>query len=309
MQKTTCLLLTLAITALGSLCAKDVSVLTIGNSFANNALRYLEEIVDSTDHTVKVGRANLGGCSLQRHWEIVERYEADPEDPKGKPYMNKHSLKDMLTQQPWQYVTVQQVSTRSYLPETFEPEGSLLIEYVQENAPQAEVLLHQTWAYRADDRLFREGEVTQDTMYQRLSENYENLSQKHEGLRVLPSGKAFQLARKDPRWNFRIEPTDFDPQALEYPELPQQSQSLNVGYKWIHVKKDDRWILRNDGHHANDAGCYLAGLVWYGTLFDEDPRMVTFKPDSISEEDAVLLREFAARALENPGTLVLPPAN
>ena len=46
---------------------KTVRLLTIGNSFAENALTYLPQIVDSAGHNLVVGRANLGGCTLERH--------------------------------------------------------------------------------------------------------------------------------------------------------------------------------------------------------------------------------------------------
>ncbi|MCA9123794.1 MAG: hypothetical protein H6822_00480 [Planctomycetaceae bacterium] len=40
---------------------KTVRLLTIGNSFADNALTYLPQIVHSAGHKLVVGRANLGG--------------------------------------------------------------------------------------------------------------------------------------------------------------------------------------------------------------------------------------------------------
>ncbi len=49
--------------------------------------------------------------------------------------------------------------------------------------------------------------------------------------------------------------------------------------------------------HADtyDSGCYLIGCVWIETLFGKDVRKVTFKPDSLSKEDAVVLRGIAHR--------------
>jgi hypothetical protein len=71
--------------------------------------------------------------------------------------------------------------------------------------------------------------------------------------------------------------------------LPAERNSLNVGYSWT---KEGR--LKFDPNHANEAGCYLAGLVWYGVLFGEDPAAVTFRPDKVPEDFAAFLKQTAS---------------
>lgn len=96
-------------------------------------------------------------------------------------------------------------------------------------------------------------------------------------------------------WN--LSPDGFDPQHndLTYPEdknnLPNSSKSQNADYSW--QKKDGEWFIRGDGFHANAAGEYLGGLVWFEFLSGVDAREVTFKPSSLTDEQAESLREIA----------------
>ena len=50
-----------------------IRLLTIGNSFAGNTLTFLQDIAAPVDGVrFEIGRANLGGCSLQKHSNLAE---------------------------------------------------------------------------------------------------------------------------------------------------------------------------------------------------------------------------------------------
>ena len=58
--------------------AKDLKVLTIGNSFADSVFVFLPKIMEAdTENTLVLERANHGGCELDRHWSYVEKEEKD----------------------------------------------------------------------------------------------------------------------------------------------------------------------------------------------------------------------------------------
>ncbi len=57
--------------------ARTVRVLTIGNSFAQNACKYLEEIAKDGSVDLVIGTANLGGCTLERHAALAKQSESD----------------------------------------------------------------------------------------------------------------------------------------------------------------------------------------------------------------------------------------
>jgi len=92
-------------------------VLTVGNSFSQNASQYITELAANAGCALIMGHADIAGCWLGKHWAAVEKAQADPNDPAGKPYVvtvnNKQvmrSLKEILTQDKWDVVTIQQYS-------------------------------------------------------------------------------------------------------------------------------------------------------------------------------------------------------
>jgi hypothetical protein len=54
----------------------------------------------------------------------------------------------------WDYVTIQQASIKSHDFSTYQPHAGFLRDLITKHAPQAKLLIHQTWAYRVDDPRF-----------------------------------------------------------------------------------------------------------------------------------------------------------
>jgi hypothetical protein len=95
-----------------------ISILTIGNSFARNACQYLEEISNSVDeYKIEITRANIGGCSLEQHANLIDSCE---KNASYKPYQGKYTLKELLKMHSYDFVTIQQVSSQSFKPESYE---------------------------------------------------------------------------------------------------------------------------------------------------------------------------------------------
>ena len=138
---TTCALSGLLLLGIGAEAAdkakvKKVKVLGIGNSFLGNATVYKNKLnAEDPANKLIVGVALIGGCSLEKHWKLVEAHEKNPNDPKGKPYRmgkKKASLKEMLRSNKWDYVTIQQLSNLSDRPETYMPYAENLYKIYQE---------------------------------------------------------------------------------------------------------------------------------------------------------------------------------
>ncbi|QDT11555.1 DUF4886 domain-containing protein [Planctomycetes bacterium K23_9] len=275
---------------------RTVRVLTIGNSFANNALTFLPQIVEAAGHKVIVGRANLGGCTFERHWKHVAQHEANPDSKEGSPYEGgRHSLEAMLTSEQWDFITLQQVSYKSHDLKTYQPYADNLVRYVKKLAPEAKILVHQIWAYRMDDARFRPSNKgkephTHAVMYQQVREAYHQFADSH-GLEVIPSGDAMFLADTDQRWGFRPD-INFDFDNATYPNLPVQTHSLHTGWAWKKTK-DGSHRLNLDGHHANRSGQYLLGCVWFETFFDESVVENPFVPKGIDPIYGKFLRQTA----------------
>lgn len=279
---------------------KTVRLLTIGNSFADNALKYLPGIVGASENKLVYARANLGGCTLQRHWSHMDKYEANKDDKLGRPYgKGQASLAERLQQEPWDFVTIQQVSWQSHDATTYRPYARQLHQYIGKHAPQAKVLLHQIWAYRVDDPRFtpkNEGKEphSHQVMYQQVRDAYHAIADELKA-HVIPSGDAMYVADTNQKWGYQRD-DKFDFNAAKHPALPKQTHSLHVGWRW-RKQKDATQKLQMDGHHANQAGEYLIGCVWYEVLFDRSVVDNTFLPQGMDVTYAKFLRQTAHDAV------------
>lgn len=284
---------------------KTVRLLTIGNSFAENALTYLPQIVESSGHKLVVGRANLGGCTLERHWNHAAQFEAEPSDRGGSPYGGgKHSLKEMLTKDDWDFVTIQQVSYKSHDLQTYQPYADHLHRYIRKHAPNATILAHQIWAYRLDDPRFKpanEGREphTHAVMYKQVRKAYRTLAGRLN-LNLIPSGDAMYRADTDQNWGYRID-DKFDFENATYPDLPDQTHSLHAGWQW-RKQKEGAWKLRMDGHHASSTGKYLLGCVWFETFINENVVGNGFVPKGIDSSYAEFLQHTAHETVSSAAT-------
>lgn len=242
---------------------------------------------------------------MSRHTGHLEAFLADPTDENGRPYKHQpdpktgekrdFSLVEALQAEAWDYVTIQQVSHLSFLPDTYEPHAKLLIDTIKAHAPQAEILIHQTWAYREDHAIFVDG-FTPLEMYERSRAAYHELSKRY-GLRILPVGDAFHAARQLPRWTFLPDP-NFDYENPAEGALPDQSTSLNVGWHWATDRATGNLVFKLDSIHANVAGSYLGGSVFYEVIFNDSVLDVEYVPEGLSPEDAKALRKIAHDQVE-----------
>jgi hypothetical protein len=277
--------------------AKTVRLVTIGNSFSGNATHYLGDLAKAAGHTLVHQPMSIGGASMEVHWTRIQANEKDPKDPAGL-YGTK-SLGGVLKTDDWDFVTIQQASIKSHDLDTYRPFASQLQQYVKTHAPKAELLIHQTWAYRCDDPRFgpkaaKNDPPSREAMYTQLTAAYRTIA-KELNLRRIPVGDAFHLADSDPKWGFKPD-ASFDAAKAVAPALPDQTHSLHVGWKWS-TDKDGKQKLGMDGHHANSAGEYLGACVWFEVMFKESAVGNSFVPKGLAPEDAKYLQETAHKAV------------
>jgi len=266
--------------------SRHVRLLAIGNSFSKNATRYLPDIVKAAGDQLTFQHICIGGCPLEKHWKNAEAFQ------KGSTQVMA-SAWSALTAEKWDFVTIQQYSMYSFKIETYRPYAKLLHDYIKGKNPQAALLIHETWAYREDDPLFKKT-MTQQEMYWRVRNAYETIASEL-GCRIIPSGDAFENARTDPDWKGVFPDPKFDYKRTQYPDLPDQTHSLHAGYSW--KKAGNKWKLNIDGHHAGPAGEYLAAAVWYETLFGKSIVGNTFVPNHIKQDKIMILQRIAHKTV------------
>ena len=85
----------------------ELKLLSIGNSYTVNAHSLLRHIIEQHGKAKAViGMAQVGGCTFERHWKMHLKSE---EKPEYKPYKyndKKMSLRDYLTAEKWDVVTI-----------------------------------------------------------------------------------------------------------------------------------------------------------------------------------------------------------
>lgn len=232
-----------------------MNVLCIGNSFSQDATRYLHQI---SDEKIYVRNLYIGGCSLERHWSNIVNESADYEWQKNGRMLKTMSINEAVTKKKWDFITVQQVSQDSGIESTYEPFLTNIIEFLKEKCPNAEIVFHRTWAY--DDKSDHGGFVNYNrdrkTMIDAIIKTTDYFAKKH-GLRVIPNGEAIEGARA----------------------LPEFQGELNIN---------------RDGFHLSlDYGRYLAGLTMYAFFTDDDPTNVTYEPEDTDKEINKKLKEIA----------------
>ncbi len=247
---------------------QQIKVLAIGNSFSQDGVQYLREIALSEGVDMLVGNLYIGGCSLERHWNNVVNHAHDYYYYRfAEESFNTDgaAILEILESEQWDYVTLQQVSHLSGQFETYQPYLFQLSAFVKEHAPQAEQLIHQTWAYEIDSSHdgFERYNNNQNTMFQGLKDAYCRAAELLCA-RIIPCGQAVQLARSN---------TLFD--------YANGGKSLN-----------------RDGFHASiPQGRYLLGAVWFETLTGKTLSSEVYLPQSnenpISQAEAKVLRKCA----------------
>jgi len=307
MTKKTLFLIAALLCAGTLLDAKELKVLMIGNSFSNSVLTYLPRIVQmSGKHQLKLANAYIGGCTLERHCANIDKEKTDPN---FKPYTfhqidsrdlklksTRSNLSDIIKADKWDIITIQQGSVHSPYKEKTLDLAKKLIAHVRSLAPQAEIVVHETWAYRADHPWFtgKKAKMTWKEMDEKVSANYKELAASNK-FRMIPVGEAVHLFRV----KLPVKPAVYTPEDLKKLEKPKTMDITGgdvVGsMSWGPDRKNKKNIvLRIDRIHLNDKGKYLQGCVWYMVLFGEKAEDI--KCDFKRPEEK-LLRECAAQAV------------
>lgn len=272
--------------AVGSTMAQAVRtlrVLAIGNSFSEDAVEnYLWELGREAGFNLVIGNAYRGGWSLAAHWKDASTRAADTEYRKivdgQRRNMGKRTIRDIVTDEPWDVITFQQLSQQAGRPGSYEPSLSLMIGYVKALASVDSVRLgfHQTWAYSqdSDHRGFALYDRNQFRMYANIVAAVEDAMQEHrDNLSFyIPTGTAIQNART----------TSLAAQAIGEGEPVNRE-------------------LTRDGYHLNYVvGRYIAACTWLEALTGVSPVGLKTRPRGMSPNQALIAQQAAHAAILVP---------
>ena len=178
-----------------------MNILAIGNSFSQDATRYLHQIAKAdSGEEITVINLYIGGCSLERHYNniIADAPEYDLQF-NGVSTKVKVSIRQALISRKWDVITLQQCSPKCTVYGSYQPYLDKLATYVRLYAPDAELVIQQTWAYERDSARLNTlmGYSDPEFMYRDLRDAYDRAAQAIGGARLLPCGEALiRLARR-----------------------------------------------------------------------------------------------------------------
>lgn len=225
-------------------------VLTIGNSFAENASVYASEIAYANGQQLTYGYLKYPSCTLEQHLNAALNdlavFKFQLTDPTGKKTVvksgdgvsftpadgntneNGATIKEALEYTDWDIIVFQQESSNARYYETYSYLGDL-IEYVKGICPDAELMFHEVWRWG----------TWEADQFDLIKANSEKAAREY-GLELIPTGLAFENAREA------------------------------IGDVTI-VNEDDGYY-----QHANTYGMYIAGCVYTATIFDIEISSDTF---------------------------------
>ena len=239
-----------------------MKVLFIGNSFSQDASRYLEMI---SNGEIYFRNLYVGGCSFKMHYEFMTQDQAAYDCQHGPENLGNISVTEALKSEDWDWVTVQQVSYETGDAESYEPYMGELIKKIGELCPNAKIAFHKTWAYEdgSDHPGFAKYNCDRVKMYKAICEVTKFYADKYS-LPLIPSGDAVEMAR-----------------SLD---------EFNTG-------KGGVTITRDGFHLSLDYGRYLAGLVVNGFFTGKSAAEVTYKPDNTDDRVIEKLKAIADKVL------------
>ena len=225
-----------------------MKILSIGNSFSQDAHKWLHQIAKACGEDFYNVNLYVSGCSLEMHHEyIVGNIPAYEHEIKGEVNTGRFvTLAQALKEEDWDIITVQQVSQLSGKPETYEPYLSVLLDTVRAACPKAKIYLHQTWAYERDSTYsgFVHYNGDQQKMHECIVRTTEDVA-KRIGATLIPAGRVIQTLRTD------------------VPEFDYANGGLS---------------LNRDGFHLTwDYGRFAAAALWVRVLTGKQVNLTEFE--------------------------------
>lgn len=208
----------------------DLNVLSIGNSFSNDAHRYLHRVAKSEGEKIETINLYIGGCSLLKHFQNIMGEKKDYELMVDGFFANRFfcDVKTALLARKWDVITLQQASHESFIYDTYSPYLPQISDYVRKMCPEAKIFIHQTWAYETgSDRILNvAGFNTYDEMFEKVEKSYADAAKLIGADKIIPCGRAMKNA-------------------------------LDLGIKKVH---------RDTFHASLGLGRFILALTWYKAL-------------------------------------------
>lgn len=184
---------------------KNISILAIGNSFSDDGLYYLYDVLKELGYEqITVGNLYIGGCALETHLYNLENdlpaYEFRLNNSGEWKNYPSYKASSALKEYDWDYVSIQQVSATSGLIEHYQESDINNLYYLikQNSNHRPKFVWHMTWAYQSDSDhyAFAYYDYDQIKMYNSIvSCTKERIVNNEYNPLIIPSGTTIQNMR------------------------------------------------------------------------------------------------------------------
>lgn len=266
------LFLLLTFCSLGADARNVIKILTIGNSFSEDAVEnYLYDLAKAAGDSLVIGNLYIGGCSLETHSKNAASNAPNYSYRKIvggiKTVTPKQTMAFAIKDEPWDYISFQQASPYSGQFQSYFPHLTNLMDYVAAHAlnPKVKYILHRTWAYARNSPHtgFANYQNDQDQMFNAIVKATNEVTDKVQRFKLLiPAGTAIQNVR-----------------------------TSAIGDS-----------LTRDGYHLQlTYGRYTAACTWLEALTGKSPVGNRYVPQTITKEQAWIAQNAAHYAIRRPG--------
>ncbi|MBQ9730055.1 MAG: DUF4886 domain-containing protein [Clostridia bacterium] len=236
-----------------------MKVLSIGNSFSQDAQRYLHQLAEQEGVDLLAVNLYIGACSLDIHDKNLKF--GDPAyslEINGESTGKFISIPNALCLDEWDVITLQQASHYSANFETYTPYLEEIAAHIKKVCPSAKLFIHETWGYEnGSEKLQNAGFSSYKEMQIAVLKAYEKAVKVIDADGVIPSGRVMLCASE-------------------------------MGIKKIH---------RDTFHAALGVGRYVLALTWYKALTGKDITNNRF--DNFDEPISESEREIAIHAVKS----------
>ena len=269
---------------------RPLKILAVGNSWTMNATNLLGSILTSLGVKVLIDYSYAGGAPLSSYWSNLSTNDGNTASfvhgkwREGSGWDTEsdklYSYKDIFLSDDWDIVTHQQQSGNGGNYKSFQPYLHNILQWEKSNCKVMPLFfMHATWSYPNDNT--NEGNLVQfeefygsdsDTMYNAILDAYNQAMVDENIVNVMPSAP-----------------------------IVQQVRTLGIGD-----------IDTSDGSHLSENGQFAVACVWAEMLlrnyFDQSVASdlsienSTYKPGSLSDENAKTIRTLAKTIVENVKT-------
>ncbi len=247
-----------------------IRILAIGNSFSDDSMWYLYNILEQVGYnSIKLANLYIGGCTLETHAKNIESgakaytYRVNTDGTWTS--TDSYNAIDAIKSDSWDYISVQQASGSSGMQDTFDPYLATIVNEVKKDCPDAKLVWNMTWAYQGNSTHseFAKYDKSQSKMYNEIVATVKSkILTNNDFKMVIPVGTAIQNLRTS-------------------------------------LYGDN---VTRDGYHLSyDAGRLTAAIMWAKQLTGCDLDKITWKPSGyiFTDKRYAAIKESVKNAYEN----------